>query len=76
MKVKIFWLEAKYNANNMQLLTQVTNSLTQTPLIKITQLSLLFVEKKLLNPSSHVLILHSAPQVPSTIPLRGPDTYL
>lgn len=45
MKIKIFCLEAKYNANNMQLLTQVTNSLTQTLLIKITHFSLFSGEK-------------------------------
>lgn len=35
MKIKILCLEAKHNANNMQLLVQVTNSSTQA-LIKIT----------------------------------------
>jgi len=40
MRAKIFCLEAKYNANNMQLLTQVTNSLTPSLLVKITHLSL------------------------------------
>lgn len=76
MKVKIFCLEAKYNANNMQLLTQVTNSLTQTLLVKITHLSLFFAGKNLLNPSSRVVILHFAPWVPTTLAFRRPNWHI
>lgn len=45
-KVKVLCLKAKYNANNTELLTLLTNSLTQPLSMKITHLSLFFGEKK------------------------------
>lgn len=78
-KVKILCLKAKHNANNTELLTLLTNSLTQPLSTKITHLSLFFFSyffPKEKNNSSYILVLHSAPQVTTTIAFRRSDWHI
>lgn len=78
--MKVLCLKAKYNANNTELLTLLTNSLTQPLSMNITHLSLFFGEKKKIKTkretSSHILILHPAPQVTTTIAFRRSDWHI